>query len=229
MPQITTPLASAALITSIRPSATAGLSPPVPEQMGASSGGGLSTGKKAGIGIGATIAGLCVICGAFFLGVVVHRRSRKASQDMEDWDSGEKPQLDGKAIYGPVVVRELDARRSMQELHATSGYIPELAADEPRPRPGADSRTTQSRSETDDPSPSVDDGPISPQSPRPPGAFFHLDSPVSPLSESHEPSILRKPSVEFPGPVRRDTYDDPRLVQNPWAQDDVPVEKRNDR
>jgi len=224
---MTTPLATQPIIISTRPSATANLSPPAQVQTGTSSGGGLSKKKKTeiGIGIGAAIAGLCLVCGAFFLGVIVHRRSKKPPKDMEDWESGEKPQLDGKAVYGPVVVRELDARRSMQELHATSGYIPELAADEPRSRSPAESSPAEARPRTGDRLPDDDDGPISPQSERPPDTFDRLDSPVSPLSESHDPSILRKPSAEFPGPVRRDTYDDPRLVQNPWAQDDAPVEK----
>jgi hypothetical protein len=223
--QSSTSLATTALMTSIVPIPSA---TNITSQR-SNSGGKMTTGEKAGIGIGAAIVGLSILCGTFYLGVVVHRRSRKTPRYTEDSESGEKPQLDGKPVFGPAVVRELDARRSMQELHANNGYISELAADEPRSRSGEESRSTQSKSETDGRSTDGEDGLISPQTPRHPDETGRLDSPVSPLSDNIEIPILSPSNTGIPGPVRRDTYDDPRLVQNPWAQDDAPIPKASDR
>jgi hypothetical protein len=188
-------------------------------------GGGLSTGAKAGIGAGATIAGLSLAFGAFFLGVIVHRRSRKPAKYMEDWDNGEKPQLDGKAVYGPVVFQELDATRSMQELHATNGYIPELAACKSRSQSTVDPTPAQSESTADTRQLVNNSEPISPQQQQPLGGSSHLDSRVSPLANHHDGPIVPLTEGQEPRGARTDTYDDPRLVQNPWAQDDTPVHK----
>lgn len=213
------------MLTSIGPSPISKPAATNEAQQSVASTVGLSIGAKTGTGVGVTVAGLCMACGAFFLGVFVHRRSRKTPRYMENWNSGEKPQLDGKAVYGPMVVMELNPTRSMQELDATGGMIPELAAAEPRSHLATESGPVQPEIATDARYSILDSDPISPQQSTAAGTFNLLNSPVSPLSDYEDnPTLSIAPEIS--GPVQRDTYDDPRLVQNPWAQEDAAVHKK---
>ncbi|OAL00658.1 hypothetical protein IQ06DRAFT_370014 [Phaeosphaeriaceae sp. SRC1lsM3a] len=173
---------------------------------GGSSQGGLTTGEKAGIGVGVSIGGLLLALGAFFLGMSARKKSNQGI-DIENGSVGGKPELDGKAAYHHKMVPDVEsgmipveARRSGDsvptvpkafelggELGQPPATHPELAA-EPRGVEIDSSDTQQPRHELH--------SNVAPSS-------------VSPMSE-----------LEQTGPTRRDTYDDPRLVQNPWAQDD---------
>ncbi|KAH7400924.1 hypothetical protein DE146DRAFT_478750 [Phaeosphaeria sp. MPI-PUGE-AT-0046c] len=170
---------------------------------GGSDQGGLTTGEKAGIGVGVSVGGLLLALGAFFLGLSARKKSKRGI-DTESGSVGGKPELDGKVAYHEKVTPEVesgmipvDPRRSDDsvvpapkafELSGSLGQATvthrELAA-EPRGVEIDSSESQQPRHE------------------------LYAISPVSPISEP-----------QHTGPARRDTYDDPRLVQNPWAQDE---------
>jgi hypothetical protein len=86
---------------------------------------GLSTGAKAGIGVGATIGGLVLVVGAFCLGRRARERPHKTSTEAETRYEAGKPELDGRAMYQCEVapkralqaqVAEMEARISRTEI-----------------------------------------------------------------------------------------------------------------
>jgi hypothetical protein len=198
--------------------------------------GGLSTGGKAGIGVGASIAGLILALGAFFLGMSV-RKKKRSTVDSEAASDRDKPELDGTTVYqekitpGLIPVQERQAENSathgprdteLAGRHAetvpltytelATGIGVGVASDSANSELAAGEQTriatpvcTELAAE---PRPTeMDSSGIQRQPQELYGSTGR--SPVSPVSVA-----------PFSGLARGDTYDDPRLVQNPWAQDD---------
>jgi hypothetical protein len=175
-------------------------------------GGGLSTGAKAGIGVGATIAGLFLALGAFFLGMSVHRKSKRVD-DAETGTDGGKPELEGEGIYKHEITPEMEAGMSnppVHDRHVSSGFGPPATANELPAHLTPVVVTTQSELHGTPQHAKLSPGVT--QEPRHElyGNVTYDQSPVSPISDA-----------QHSGLNRRDTYDDPRLVQNPWAQNDT--------
>ncbi|KAH7088314.1 hypothetical protein FB567DRAFT_335789 [Paraphoma chrysanthemicola] len=175
-------------------------------------GGGLSTGAKAGIGVGASTAGLSIALGAFYLGMSVHKKSKKVD-DAETSTGGGKPELDGKVLYKHEITPELDAGAQVpvaQERHTTSAHLNSNAAKELQ----ADSTPVIVPTQSElhgtpqhfELSPGVAQGPRHELD----GNATYNQSPVAPIVNSPRDGLNRA-----------DTYNDPRLVQNPWAQDET--------
>ncbi|KAH7077756.1 hypothetical protein BKA63DRAFT_601810 [Paraphoma chrysanthemicola] len=175
-------------------------------------GGGLSTGAKAGIGVGASIAGLLLALGAFFLGMSVHKKSKKVD-DAETSTGDGKPELDGKVLHKHEITPELDAGAQVpgaQKCHTANAHLSPTTAKELQADPTPIAVPTQSELHG---TPQRNElGPGVAQEPRHEldGNATYNQSPVSPIVNSQHNGINRA-----------DTYDDPRLVQNPWAQDET--------
>jgi hypothetical protein len=71
---------------------------------------GMSTGEKAGVGVGVTAAILLVGAGAFLLGRSFHRKSIKTANHNDSEHYFDKPELEAKA----TVVTEMDAASEAQ-------------------------------------------------------------------------------------------------------------------
>lgn len=152
------------------------------------------------------MGGLLLALGAFFLGMSARKKSKQGI-DAEDGSVSGKPELDGKAAYHEKVVPEVESGMIPVEARRSGDSMP------PAPKAfelgGQLSQPSARHSELAAEPRGVEIDSSDTQQPR---HELHSNvalSPVSPISE-----------LEHTGLTRRDTYDDPRLVQNPWAQDD---------
>lgn len=159
--------------------------------------------------MGVSIAGLSLALGAFFLGMSVRKKSR-SSVDIESGSERGKPELDGKTVYQEKVTPELYAdvapiQAQAQETGDTFKTV--LEANELIGQPTHDVPAERTELNAEPLRMEMD---TSEQQPRPQELHgSSTDDPVSPIFDG-----------QHSGLARRDTYDDPRLVQNPWAQDD---------
>jgi len=165
-----------------------------------------------------SIGGLLLAFGAFFLGMSVRKKS-KTTHDTETGSHGGKPELDGKIVFSekatppeldstqrtsmPTYAMEADARHIVpgNELPAQPAPIYTYAHKELSAEPSHAEIDSAQRHELHDQHVT--------------GHELHSEhvagpSPVSPISSDSRDADLD----------RSDTYDDPRLMQNPWVQDD---------
>lgn len=176
----------------------------------------LSTGAKAGIGIGVAIAGLALALGAFFLGVST-RRKNKATQhdDKEAGNLGGKPEIDGKEVQNEYL-----------NIDATSAELDGIEKQaQTTSKPTEVEMSTELDGKILTPAlPLVGSAELSSE----PGRMEHDCRPnhVLPTQLSDPLPLHELPNTQdFTGNLlvppaelaRRDTYDDPQLVQNPWA------------
>jgi hypothetical protein len=83
---------------------------------------GLSTGAKAGIGVGASMGTLAVIAGLVFLWILSRRRKRaNAKTQREEYG---KPELHGEAVERSKIINEADA--DLSGMWRLDGHRPEL-------------------------------------------------------------------------------------------------------
>jgi hypothetical protein len=148
--------------------------------------------------------------GAFFLNMSVRQKSNH-TKDLESARSGEKPELEGKAMYRHEITPEMDvgaAPMREQRSPAEVNGVEELDG-----LPGAKELEVQAAQ------------PVAPQhaelqtKPRPlemdgrdgarelHGESVQGGSPVSPISDTHQ-------------------YGHPHLTKNPWVQDDGGSQRR---
>lgn len=142
----------------------------------------------------------------------VHKKS-KNNRDVEASSDQGKPELDGKTTLSEKVTPELGTGETttapaQPAQAAEADARPMVRTAELPTQPAAallkEMSTEPSHAETDS---------TTAQQQRYELHGEHLSgSPVSPISSNAQ-------DVGF---SRRDTYDDPRLVQNPWTHDDAP-------
>ncbi|KAF2872724.1 hypothetical protein BDV95DRAFT_570483 [Massariosphaeria phaeospora] len=158
--------------------------------------GGLSTGAKAGIGVGAAIGCLVLAAGGFFLGVSARRKKKTVIRDDEPGEPVAKPELDGLEKQRNEITPEL----------GNSGAA--VAVQDPHNRtwtePGAQELYGQ------------------PYNQHPTGVGNELQG--HPIANQRselvgDPYRTELDSQQHPGVGRQGTYDNPQLIQNPWASD----------
>jgi hypothetical protein len=191
---------------SLPTTATAGRSSPPADPQGTTGKNGLSTGAKAGIGIAVSIAGFLLILGASLIGIHLQRKSKKR-KDTETANYGWKPELDGKTKF--FSTSELDGLSSMLKKADTTPAVASTTELPTRPAPIANTGRTEMSADLG--GAEIDSTIAQQQYHELPGEHVSDCSPVSPASSHTQTTPVN----------RRDTYDDPRLVLNPWANDDV--------
>jgi hypothetical protein len=142
----------------------------------------------------------------------VHKKSKKVD-DAETGTDGGKPELEGEGTYKHEITPEMEAgmnNHPVQDRHVASAIGPPTTANELQAHPTPVVVTTQSELHGTPQHAELSPGVT--QEPRHElyGNATYDQSPVSPISDA-----------QHSGLNRRDTYDDPRLVQNPWAQNDT--------
>lgn len=134
------------------------------------------------------------------------RKKSKRVNDTEDASVSGKPELDGKAAYYEKGVPEVESGMIPVEQRRSNDSV------SPAPKAfelgGQLGQATAVHTELAAEPRGVEIDSSDTQQSR---HELHATSPVLPITEP-----------QYSGPTRRDTYDDPRLVQNPWAQDDGP-------
>jgi hypothetical protein len=177
---------------------------PTSEPIKGSSRGGLSSGEKAGIGVGVSIGGLLLALRAFFLGMSVRKKSRVAA-DTEFVDYTGKPELKSKTVYREKTTQELDIEITPVEARETGDTFKtvlktdELAAQPFQVVPAAHTELAAEPRRAEMESSEVRQLPHELQG-------NTAKSPVPPVSND-----------QCSGLARSDTYDDPTLVENLWA------------
>jgi hypothetical protein len=188
---------------------------------------GLSTGTKAGIGVGASIAALLLALGAFFLGISIHKKSKKTA-NIETAPHEGKPELDGKSLHhteagiAPNTRHELHteagiAPNTRHELHTEAGIAP----------------NTRHELHTSAMAPQELHAPYNPVE-----APFHAELHVNPRGTELDGLSVRQPPYElhadgslapsssyipYNETARQDdvAHNVPRLVQSPWTHGDA--------
>ena len=170
----------------------------------------LSTGAKAGIGVGVAIGVLALSLTAFFLGRSTRRKRHApleagAAGHAADYEY-RKPELEGQGLselgdtggYEEHVAHELPGGANVSEVEATPVPVPA-----PAPVPARTSVHEVPERGSREVSSAVEQEEVL----------------ISPLDVSGGHTVDQEVLVSPLGVSGGHTYDDPRLVQNPWASD----------
>lgn len=179
--------------------------------------GGLSIGAKAGIGVGSSIAGLLLALSALFLGMSVRKKTRSTADTEATSDSG-KPELDGTPVHRSEVAQLAGRETQTVAAHTELAAGKEAAGKEAAEKDAPVISPAIAELDASDQTRKVALGPVALiAEPRRTqiAAMENRQSPQKLHGAVPGSYILSIPDTQHSGVPMRDTYDDPRLVQNP--------------